>query len=55
MQAGGGLEIRWPRSIQGVRVSVDYRHVFAGSRDRNQVRFLCAYVIGPRRFKGAGG
>jgi hypothetical protein len=50
MQVGGGVEIRWPGSIQGVRVSVDYRHVFAGDRDRDQVRFLAAYVIGPRRF-----
>jgi hypothetical protein len=51
MQFGGGVEFRWPNSIQGVRVSVDYRHVFAGDRDRNQFRFLGAYVIGPRRFK----
>jgi hypothetical protein len=50
MQLGGGMEIRWPGSFQGVRVSVDVRRVFAGDHDRNQVRLLCAYVIGPRRF-----
>ena len=49
-QVGGGVEFRWPDSIQGVRVSVDYRHVFAGDRDRSQFRLLGAYVIGPRRF-----
>jgi len=50
MQVGGGVEVRWPNSIQGVRLSVDYRHVFAGERSRNQLRFLASYVIGPRRF-----
>jgi hypothetical protein len=50
MQLGGGVEVRWPGSVQGVRVSVGVRRVFAGDRDRNQVRLLCAYVIGPRRF-----
>ena len=50
VQVGGGLEIRWPKSIQGVRVSVDYRRVFAAGGPRNQLRFLGAYVIGPRRF-----
>ena len=51
MQFGGGVEIRFPGSIQGIRASLDYRHVFAGERDRKQFRFLGAYVIGPRRFK----
>lgn len=50
IQAGGGVEIRWAESIQGLRASVDYRRVFAGSHTRNQLRFVCAYVIGPRRF-----
>jgi hypothetical protein len=49
-QVGGGVEVRWAESIQGVRMSVEFRRVFAGARDRNQIRFLCAYVIGPRRF-----
>ena len=48
-QMGSGVEIRWPGSIQGVRLSLDYRRVF-GSNDQNQLRFLGAYVIGPRRF-----
>ena len=48
-QLGGGIELRWPESIQGVRLSVDYRRVF-GSSGENQLRFLGAYVIGPRRF-----
>jgi hypothetical protein len=52
MQVGGGAEFRWPGSIQGVRVSVDYRHVFAGDRGEGQLRLLGAYVIGPRRFTG---
>jgi hypothetical protein len=50
MQGGVGLEIRFPGSIQGVRALVDYRHVFAGDTSRNQLRLLCSYVIGPRRF-----
>jgi hypothetical protein len=50
MQFGGGVEMRFPGSIQGVRVSLDYRHAFAGERDRKQFRLVGAYVIGPRRF-----
>ena len=50
MQVGGGAEVRWGGSIHGLRMSIDYRRVFAGDRSRNQVRILCAYVIGPRRF-----
>jgi hypothetical protein len=56
VEVGGGVEIRWPRSIQGVRVSLDYRRVFATSGDKNQIRLLGAYVIGPRRFmRDSGG
>ena len=51
MQVGSGLEFRWPGSFQGVRMSIDFRRVFAGQRDRNQWRFLGIYVVGPRRFK----
>jgi hypothetical protein len=51
LQLGGGLEFRWAGSIQGVRASIDYRRVFADDGDRNQIRLLCSYVIGPRRFK----
>jgi hypothetical protein len=50
MQVGGGIELRWPRSFHGMRVSADVRHVFAGNRDRTQLRFVRTYVIGPRRF-----
>jgi hypothetical protein len=51
VQTGLGAEMRWPNSIQGLRVSLDYRRVFAGNGARNQIRLICAYVIGPRRFK----
>jgi hypothetical protein len=50
LQAGGGVEFRWAGSFQGLRMSVDFRHVFAGDRSRNQTRALFAYVLGPRRF-----
>lgn len=50
IQAGGGVEIRWAESIQGLRVSLDYRRVSASDRNRNQIQFACSYVIGPRRF-----
>lgn len=53
VQIGGGVEIRWPQSIQGVRLSLDYRRVFERDGDANQLRFLAAYVIGPRRFMRA--
>jgi hypothetical protein len=51
LQAGAGAEMRWSNSIQGIRVSLDYRRVFASHGGRNQIRLICAYVIGPRRFK----
>lgn len=51
VQTGAGAEMRWSNSIQGLRVSLDYRRVFASPGGRNQIRLLCAYVIGPRRFK----
>jgi len=51
MQVGSGLEFRWPGSFQGIRMSVDFRRVFMGQRDRNQWRVLGIYVVGPRRFK----
>lgn len=53
MEFGGGVEFRWPGSFQGARLSLDYLRVFAGNADRNELRFLGAYVIGPRRFKRA--
>jgi hypothetical protein len=39
IQLGWGNDETW-RSIQGLRVSVDYRYVFAGDRQRNQPRLL---------------
>jgi hypothetical protein len=51
VQIGGGVEIRWPRSIQGVRLSLDYRRIFERDGDANQLRG--SYVIGPRRFMRA--
>ena len=53
MQFGGGVEFRWPGSIQGIRVMADWRYVFAGHLDRNQMRVLGLYVVGPRRFRAA--
>jgi hypothetical protein len=51
LETGLGAEVRWPNSIQGLRVSFDYRRVFVRNAPRNQIRLMCAYVIGPRRFK----
>jgi hypothetical protein len=51
VQTGVGAEMRWPNSIQGLRVSLDYRHVLAVRSGRNQIRLMFGYVIGPRRFK----
>jgi hypothetical protein len=51
MQFGGGVEFRWPGSIQGIRLMADWRYVFAGESDRNQMRVLAMYVVGPRRYR----
>ena len=50
MQVGGGIDFRRTGSFHGFRMSLDYRHVFAGDRDRRQTRVLFAYLLGPRRF-----
>jgi hypothetical protein len=47
LQGGGGVDLRRKGSVHGLRLSVDYRHVFATGASRNQVRFLTAYVLGP--------
>jgi hypothetical protein len=47
LQGGGGLEFRWPNTIQGFRVSVDLRYVFG--HDLTQVRVLGLYMLSPRR------
>jgi len=46
-QLGGGLDLRRARSVHGLRLAVDYRQVFAGDQDRNQLRFATLYVLGP--------
>jgi hypothetical protein len=46
LQAGGGIDVRRAGSIHGLRLSVDYRHVFATPR-RHQLRFMTSYVLGP--------
>jgi hypothetical protein len=47
LQAGGGIDLRRTGSVHGLRLAVDYRHVFAGDASRNQLRFLAAYTLGP--------
>lgn len=47
LQAGGGIDLRRTGSVHGLRLAVDYRHVFAGDASRNQVRFVAAYTLGP--------
>lgn len=48
LQAGGGIDIRRPQSIHGLRVSGDYRRVFAGERGRHQFQFIVSYFLGWR-------
>jgi hypothetical protein len=47
LQGGGGLEFRWPDTIQALRVSADFRHVFG--LGQNQVRVLALYMLTPKR------
>jgi hypothetical protein len=47
LQAGGGIDLRRTGSVHGLRLAVDYRHVFAGDASRNQLRFVAAYTLGP--------
>jgi len=47
VQAGGGVDLRRAGSVHGLRFSVDYRRVFASSANRNQLRFVTSYVLGP--------
>ena len=46
LQAGGGIDLRRAGSIHGLRLSADYRHVFA-TPHRNQLRLMTSYVLGP--------
>ena len=48
VQAGGGIDIRRPNSIHGLRISGDYRHVFAGEQSRHQLQFIVSYFVGWR-------
>jgi len=49
LEAGGGIDLRRGHSVNGLRVSLDYRHVFGSDGARDQLRFLVAYVLGPPR------
>jgi hypothetical protein len=48
LQAGGGIDLRSPRSIHGLRLAGDYRRVFAGDRGRHQTQFVVSYFVGWR-------
>ena len=47
LQAGGGIDLRRAGSVHGLRLSIDYRRVFVFPADRNQLRFVTSYVLGP--------
>ena len=47
LQGGGGIDLRRTGSAHGLRLSVDYRRVFATNANRNQLRFVTSYVLGP--------
>jgi hypothetical protein len=46
-QGGGGVDLRRRESAHGLRLSFDYRRVIATNANRNQLRFLTSYVLGP--------
>lgn len=48
LQTGGGVDLRRPTSIHGVRFSGDYRRVFANGDGRHQVQLLVSYFVGWR-------
>ena len=48
LQAGGGVDLRRPQSIHGLRLSADYRRVFAEEEGRHQVQFVISYFVGWR-------
>lgn len=48
LQSGGGIDIRWPESIHGLRLAGDYRRVFAGEQGRHQLQFVASYFVGWR-------
>ncbi len=47
LQAGGGIDLRRTGSAHGLRLAVDYRHVFAADASRNQFRFVASYTLSP--------
>lgn len=48
IQAGGGVDLRKPTSIHGLRLSGDYRRVFAEEQGRHQLQFVVSYFVGWR-------
>jgi hypothetical protein len=48
IQAGGGVDLRRPASIHGLRLSGDYRRVFAEEQGRHQLQFVVSYFVGWR-------
>lgn len=44
---GGGVDQRRTGSAHGLRLAVDYRHVFAADASRNQFRFVTSYTLSP--------
>ena len=48
IQAGGSINIRRSTSIHGLRLSGDYRRVFAEEQGRHQLQFVVSYFLGWR-------
>lgn len=48
LQTGGGIDFRRPESIHGLRLSGNYRRVFADERGRHQLRIVVSYFVGWR-------
>lgn len=54
LQTGGGIDLRRPRSIHGLRIAADYRRVFADDGGRHQLQVVVSYFLGARgRERGA--
>ena len=47
LQGGRDFDLRRAGSIHGVRLSVDYRRVFSTNANRNRLRFVTSYLLGP--------
>ena len=48
LQTGGGIDIRRARSIHGLRVAGDYRHISDHGRPRHQLQLVVSYFVGSR-------